>query len=111
MKAKKSKDQGFLGRLSILSALVLLGADIVATPGDVANATGLLLILGVAYTMVIAFIGGMLIFLNEWVTTKDFYESLVEGAICGFLIMIPTPVVGVIVAAISILTRLRILSL
>lgn len=86
------KDQSFLGRYNILSALVMIGADLVATPTD---AGGVTYPLSIALAMIASFI----IFLNEWFVSGKFRESIVDSLVAVFLIAIPTPLTGVIVGA------------
>lgn len=101
------KDKSFLGRYTLLSGVILLAADLAAVPGDVAEASIVMALAGFIWTVLVAGVAGFLVFLNEYVESKDFTSSFVGGLIAAFLIMIPTPIVGVITGSLIVVKQLR----
>lgn len=78
------------------SALFVLGADLTAAAFE-AGATIVLPIIG--NITVQTFFGAftfVIVFLNEFITTKKLAKAFVNGLIFGALVWIPTPIAGVI---------------
>ncbi len=83
-------------RISPLSAFIVIGADLAATPFE-AGATFVLPVIGtVAVGVFFGVVSGLLVFLNELFESGNLVESLLDGAIFGFLVGIPTPIAGVV---------------
>jgi hypothetical protein len=102
-----NKDLVF-GRFSMISMLILIGADLSIEAISAAVASPLLAIpvIGVLFAFfgalaayfLFAILAGLIVFFIEWQESKNLMESLIEGIVISFLVAIPTPIIGVITA-------------
>jgi len=85
-----------LKRISPLSAFIVIGSDAAATPFEAAATFSVPVLGNIAVGVFFGGLAGLLVFLNEFYISKNLVESLLDGAIFGFLVGIPTPIAGVI---------------
>ncbi len=83
-------------RLSVLSAIIVIGADLAATGFELGATFTLPIVGNIAVGLVFGVVTFILVFLNEFFVSGDLIESLLDALIFGFLVAIPTPIAGII---------------
>jgi len=108
-KVSKKKNKGvvstLVNRFDNLSLVILIGTDMALFGGNAGALVTLPIIGNVLVSIVISVVGGILIGLNEYHTSKKVFESILDAIICGFLISIPTPIMGIFVGVTSLLGK------